>query len=229
MNKFNKKNLIGYYYLLDECTKQQAREYKLNIIQKSQIEILFKFNLKISGYFGSVGTIWKGICILRDNQIILKANLKSDWSNTAIQEEMEDKAFNTSLTYIADIIQEGNNLKLKINLETRKIILSKTIKNAEIISYWATREIIKLHKLNVKECEEYPARFWRISNLIFKNHKAIEYKKNDALEVFCEYNLDLVKEEKRVVNNDELIRASHIDKAILNTKDYKIIEYEALE
>ena len=184
MNKFNKKNLIGHYYLLDERTKQQAREYKLKIIQKSQIELIFKFKLKLSGHFGSVGTIWEGICILNDSQIILKANLKSDWINTTMQEEQEERASNTSITHVADIIHEGTNIKLKINLETRKIILSKTIKEAEIISYWTTREIIKLHKLDLKESKEYPARYWRISNLIFKNHKAIEFKKNDFLKFF---------------------------------------------
>ena len=67
------------------------------------------------------------------------------------------------------------------------------------------REIIKQFNLD-NEYGKYdePGKFWRISNLILKNLQ--ENITSDELKLTCEYDLDTVKEEKRVINADEVER-----------------------
>ena len=71
-------------------------------------------------------------------------------------------------------------------------------------SYWASGKIRTIRGLILRELEK------------------------DVIEIICEYNLEFVKEEKRVVENDEILAEHHVDRAIFNKK-FKIIKYENLE
>ena len=81
--------------------------------------------------------------------------------------------------------------------------------------------IRKTHDLDSKTSV---SRFWRISNLILKEYKETTFNGDKAHEVICEHDLDFVKEEKRVVNNDEFLREHHINKVIFDN-EYKLLKY----
>jgi len=228
MDIFKKNDLIGQYYILEEFTNQQSREVKLELIQAPDNLISFKFELINHGYFGSVGTTWEGECLMQNNQMTLKASIVKDWNITAVQKEREAQINDSNASYTIDIIRENTSHKLKLNLETRKIIMCKTIKNPEILANGITQEIIKIYKLEEKGIELYPERFWRISSLIISDEKQRDLKENNEFEIICEYNIDFVKEEKRVINNDEIIREHHIGKVIYNNESYEILELERI-
>lgn len=227
------KDLTGFYYVYDYRTKSHGQEYTLEIITTAKNKIEFIFHSIISGNFGNSGITWKGICSLNNYQLTLKAFEKNEWRFTAIQEEKEESIQKTFNLFNFEILKENDNIFL-ISVRYEKTIklvrLNKNIDRNKLYSivYWIIQEIINRNKLREDPLEFEPIRFWRISNLLLKSYKEIKINEKDTFEVICEYDLEYVKEEKRVVKNDEILRKHHIDKAIFNKK-LKIINYKKSE
>jgi len=228
MEKIEIENLIGQYYILHESTKQQSREYKLKIIKESEDEISFRFEVIITGYHGGIGTIWIGNCDFKKSAIFFEANLKQNWSISDDKGIQKEDSSRTTESFISEIIREGENIILRFHLETRAITLCKIEQNIENVSFAIVKEILKYHKLDIKVNEAEPGRFWRVSNLILKDSKKIKFNETDAIETLCDYDLDLVIEEKRVVKDDEIMREHHVDKVIFDN-NFKILEYNLIE
>ena len=108
------------------------------------------------------------------------------------------------------------------------ITLCKIELNIENVSLGIVKEILKHNKLDKKVDEAEPGRFWRVSNLILKDSKKIKFNGTDAIETLCDYDLDLVIEEKRVVKDDEIMREHHVDKVIFDN-NLKILEYTIIK
>jgi hypothetical protein len=228
MEKIEIENLIGQYYILHESTKQQSREYKLQIIKESEDKITFRFEVFITGYHGGIGTIWLGICDFKKGAIFFEANQKQNWSISEDGKIQKEDASRSKESFISEITREGENIILRFHLETRALSLCKIEPKIENVSIGVVKGILKHYKLDIKVDEAEPGRFWRVSNLILKDSKKIDFEGTDAYETLCDYDLDLVIEEKRVVKDDEIIREHHIDKVIFN-KVFKILEYKVIK
>jgi len=227
------KDLFGMYYVYDYRTKSHGQEYMLEIMATIKDKIEFIFQTTTSGDFGSSGIIWKGNCILQDNQLSLETFEKNDWNFTAIQEEKEENVQKISNLFNFKILKENDNIFLISVLYEKTIKLVRLNKNIDrnklySIVFWIIQEIINRNELRGDTLEFEPSRFWRISNLLLKSYNEIKINEKDAIEIICEYDLEFVKEEKRVVENDEILAEHHVDRVIFNKK-FKIIKYENLE
>lgn len=227
------KDLFGIYYVYDYRTKSHGQEYVLEILETSKDKIKFIFHTLVSGNFGSSGIIWKGNCSLHDNQLSLEAFEKNDWRFTAVQEEKEENIQKTSHLFNFEIFKENNNIILVSVLYEKTIQLVRLNRNIDrnklySIVYWIIQEIINRNELRGNTLEFEPSRFWRISNLLLKSYNEISINQKDSIEIICEYDLEFVKEEKRVVENDEILAEHHVDRVVFNQKN-KIIKYGNLE
>lgn len=220
------EQLYGHYYVLERRTRVEAHEYKLEISQGRDNQAHFKLELIKSGQFGSVGTDWTGLCFFQDFEIKFEFQQKNEWRYTFLNEEREDSVSNISKFYSSQIFVDGNNIQLTFYLETKELIMFKVEKDIERLTYWITREIQKLYDLESKAKNTEKFRFWCISNLIVKDYQD-DFIESETFEITCEYDLDLVKEEKRVIDDDEVIREHHIDRIVFN-RDYRIIKYDTL-
>jgi hypothetical protein len=205
----------------------------LEIMATIKDKIEFIFQTTTSGDFGSSGIIWKGNCILQDNQLSLEAFEKNDWSFTAVQEEKEENFQKISNLFNFEILKENDNIFLISVLYEKTIKLVRLNKNIDrnklySIVFWIIQEIMNRNELRGDTLEFEPSRFWRISNLLLKSYNEIKINEKDAIEIICEYDLEFVKEEKRVVEDDEILAEHHVDKVIFNEK-FKIFKYENLE
>ena len=147
MEKIEIENLIGQYYILHESTKQQSREYKLQITKESEDQITFRFEVFITGYHGGIGTIWLGNCDFKKSAIFFEANLKQNWSISEDKKIQKEDSQRTTESFISEIIHEGENIILRFHLETRAISLCKIEQNIENVSFSIVKEILKYHKL----------------------------------------------------------------------------------
>ncbi len=223
------KDLQGTYYIYDYRTRTHGQDYILEIFPGTNDETELMLQTTVSGNFGSSGIIWKGNCTLNNNQLIFEAIEENDWSFTAVQEEKEENVYNISKSFNFDIIKESDNILLILTSYERTITLIKLNKNIvkdklSSIIYWISQEIINLYNLRGNNLGFEPSRFWRISNLLLTSFNDINVDGNNAIEIMCEYDLELVKEEKRVIEDDEILGEHHIDKAIFD-KNYKILDY----
>ena len=128
---------------------------------------------------------------------------------------------------------EKPNIILIMAFYERTVKLIKLTRNIDkeklsLIVYWISHQIIDHYNLNKKNLEFEPSRYWRISNLLLTSFNDINVDGNNAIEIMCEYDLELVKEEKRVIEDDEILGEHHIDKAIFD-KNYKILDYKIIE
>ena len=226
-------DFIGIYYVYDYRTKSHGQEYLLEIMESAKDKLEFIFYTTASGNFGSSGIIWKGNVTLRDHQLYLKAFEKNEWRFTAIDEEKEENIQKIFHQFNFEILKESENIFLISVLyeKTIKLVrLNKSIDRNKLYSivYWIIQEIIDRNKLRGDSLEFEPSRFWRISNLLVKTYNEIEMQESKTIEIICEYNLEYVKEEKRVVERDEILAEHHVDRAIFN-KNLKMVNYENLE
>ena len=67
------QDLFGIYYVHDYRTRSYGQESMLEIMAATKDKIEFIFQTSVSGNFRSSGIIWKGNCILQDNQLSLEA------------------------------------------------------------------------------------------------------------------------------------------------------------
>ncbi len=227
----NLNDLLGLYYVYDYRTRTHGQNYILENFPGNNDETKFTLQTTVSGNFGSSGIIWKGNCRLKSNQLLLEAVEENDWQFTAVQIEKEERITKVSKTFKAEIIRENDCIALNLTLYENPIKLVKINKNIDkdklsSIVFWITREIIDTYNLRAKNLEFEPSRFWRISNLMLKSYNEIKFEGNDAIEISCEFDLDLVKEEKRVVDNDEIVRKHHVSKAIFSEK-FKILDFKS--
>jgi len=224
------EDLLGIYYVYNSRTKSHGQEYILEFVDSTKDKIKFIFQTIVSGNFGSSGIIWKGNCRLQNNQLYLNAVEKNDWSFTALQEEKEENIQKTSNLFNFEILKDNNNLFLISVLYEKTIKLHKLNKNIDknnlySIAFGIIHEIMNRNELRKDPLEFEPSRFWRISNLLLKSYNEIKINEKDAFEIICEYDLEYVKEEKRVVENDEILAEHHVDKVIFNQKN-KIMRYK---
>jgi len=220
------EELLGTYHVFTKRTRVEARTYTLKISQGTNDRFDMSMELAISGNFGSLGEEWNGIGYLKEDKLIFECHERIDWRYTFLDDERQDYIEKRNDTFTAEIINEGTNTLLKLAMQVDTILLCKAHEKISAMTYWIAREIIAHYELDAK-AEEIKPQFWMISNLILKDYKEIEYEGNDSTEVVVEYDLDLVKEEKRVIDGDEIVREHHKDKAILNIKNgYRIINYK---
>jgi hypothetical protein len=227
------QDFIGLYYIYDYRTRTHSQVYMLEILALPEDKVEFILQTTVSGNFGSSGIIWKGNCKLKSNQLLLDAVEENDWQFTAVQIEKEEHITKISKTFKAEIIRENDCIVLNLTIYENPIKLVKINENIDkdklsSIVFWITREIIDTYNLRAKNLEFEPSRFWRISNLMLKSYNEIKFEGNNAIEISCEFDLDLVKEEKRVVDNDEIVRKHHVSKAIFSEK-FKILNFKSLE
>jgi len=200
----------------------------LEIMAATNNKIEFIFQTTASGNFGSSGVMWKGNCTLQDKQLSLEAFEKNNWSFTAVQEEKEENVQKISNLFNFERLKENDNIFLISVLYEKTIKLVRLNKNIDrnklySIVFWIIQEIINRNELRGDTLEFEPSRFWRISNLLLKSYNEIKINQKNAIEIICEYDLEFVKEEKRVVQNDEILEEHHVDKVIFNKK-FKIIK-----
>lgn len=229
----NLKDLQGLYYVYDYRTRTHGQNYVLNIFPGTNDKTEFTLQTTVSGNFGSSGIIWKGNCRLNDNKLIFEAIEENDWRFTAVQEEKEENVYKIYKSFEVEIVKEDDIILLVMALYERtiKLIKLKKIIDEEKLSsivYWISHEIIEHYNLRKNNLEFEPSRFWRISNLLLTCFNDVNVDGNDAIEIVCEYDLELVKEEKRVIEDDEILGEHHIDKAIFD-KNYKILDYKIIE
>lgn len=223
------KDIIGYYYVFKYRTKQQAQVYKLHLyLGNASNELVFKLERNISGNFGSVGVDWFGTCLLDGNEISLIASNEVDWRFTFLQDEREDIVSECNKTWKGVFTWDNDDLKLDIDKEVLKLPMYKTIKDEHPFPYWLSRKIMEAYELDDKiETIGQPGIYWRISDLIIKNYAEISEEGEKQYEMSCEFNLEIVKEEKRVVNFDEVEGKRHIVKARFNNSK-TLISFEKL-
>ena len=197
-------------------TKVQAREYTLEITDGSEENFEFKLKLTVSGHFGSLGNEWIGSCSIEDNRIMFKTREHVDWRYTFLDDERDDMVSDHNKTYTGEVFIEENDIKLVIAMETLTLYMHKVYGPINIYTHGFTREIIKNFNLDDK-----PG--WKISNLIFRHLK--EHPDTGEVELFCDYDLDALKEEKGVIKSDEIVREHHTDRIVFNDK-HKIIKTE---
>ena len=229
----NIKDLLGLYYVYDYRTRTHGQDYILEIFPGTNDKMEFTLQTTVSGNFGSSGMIWKGNCILNKNLLILEAIEENDWSYTAVQEEKEENVYKISKSFKVEIFKENDKIILIMAFYERTVKLIKLTRNIDkeklsLIVYWISHQIIDHYNLNKKNLEFEPSRYWRISNLLLTSFTDINVDGNDAIEIMCEYDLELVKEEKRVIEDDEVLGEHHIDKAIFD-KNYKILDYKIIK
>ncbi len=227
------KDLTGFYYVYDYRTKSHGQEYLLEILETANDKIEFIFHNIVSGNLGSSGIIWKGSVTLRDHQLFLKALEKKDWRFTAIQEGKEENIQKVSHLFNFHILKNDSNIFLISDFYEKPIKLvklNKTINKTQLYSivYWIVNEIIKLNELNSDSLEYEPSRFWRISNLFLISYNEIKSNEQLVIEIIFEYDLEFVKEEKRVIENDEILAEHRVDKVFFNEK-FKIIKHDSLK
>jgi hypothetical protein len=196
-------------------------------------KIEFIFHTTAIGNFGSSGVIWKGDCSLHNNQLSLKVLEKNDWRFTAVQEEKEENIQKLSRLFNFEILKENDNIFLVSVWYEKTIKLARLYMNIDrnrlySIVYWIIQEIINQNKLKEGPLEFEPSRFWRISNLLLKSYNEININEKNAIEILFEYDLEFVKEEKRVIENDEIHAEHYLDKAIFDFKFNKV-NYKNLE
>ena len=220
------EDLIGTYYVFTKRTRVESREYTLRISKAECDILLIALELAISGRFGSVGKDWNGFGTVKEDRLEFKCTEHVDWRYTFLDDERQDMISHRDDIYSAEIIKEGFDIILNLNLEVDRIILCKAKKQVSRMTYWISRNLISHYKLD-EQAEEVKPDFWMISNLVLKSYKNILYEGKDIIEVIVEYDLDLVKEEKRVIDGDEIVREHHIDQAILDINNgYRILKYE---
>jgi hypothetical protein len=205
------QDLTGLYYVYDYQTKSYGQEYLLEIITKNEDKAKFVFIKKVSSKFGSSDITWQGICKIQDNKLTL--------------ETLENKSLNLTSSgnnaFSLEILEEHNNIMLRLVQYEKTIKLARLDKKIDKnkihpITSEIIREIINNNKLIENNLDYEPERFWRISNLLIKSYDEIKINQQDAIEVEYVYNLEYVKEEKRVVENDEILAKYQSDKAIFN-------------
>lgn len=219
--------IIGTFYTMKYRTKVQAHEYFLEISKDSQKNYDFKLKLTVSGHFGSLGEEWIGSCRVENENLLFETREHIDWNFTFLDEERNEKTSKHNKTYTAEILREESDIKCILSMETITLIMYKSHESIKLQSYWFTQEIINYYHLDI-EYGKYddPGKFWRITNLVFRQLR--ENARTQEVEVICEYDLDTVKEEKRVVKADEVITVHHVDKVLFN-HEHKIIKYEHLK
>jgi hypothetical protein len=225
--QFIMKELVGSYYNFKYRTKRETHIYKLFIRQDSDGEFCFKLELTKSGNFGSVGSNWSGYCSSKDEKLVLEATQLIDWNYTFLDEERQEHVVGKKKTFFTNVNRQDNDIRLEICLETSEIVFYKTEPEIDKLAYKVMREIITHHNLDEKVNEKGPGIFWRISNLIFRCKRESRINDKIACEIICEYDLDIVKEEKRVINYDEVVR-DHMKDKINFDENYKILGYQKL-
>jgi len=220
------EELLGTYHVFTKRTRVEARTYTLKITQSTNDRFEISMELAISGNFGSLGEEWNGTGYLKENTLIFECHERIDWRYTFLDDERQDYVEKKKDTFTAEIINEGTNIILKLSKQVDTILLCKAHEKINAMTYWITREIIAHYELDV-QAEIVKPQFWMISNLILKDYNDFEYEENDTIKVVVEYDLDLVKEEKRVIEGKEFVREHHKDKVFLNVKNgYRILKYE---
>ena len=135
------ESLIGQYYILHESTKQQSREYKLQITEESEDQITFRFEVFIRGYHGGIGTIWLGHCDFKKNAIFFEANVKQNWSISEQGKIEREESKRIAESFISEVVHEGENIILRFHLETRAISLCKIEEKIENVALEVVKEI----------------------------------------------------------------------------------------
>jgi hypothetical protein len=218
------QDLIGIYYVYDYQTRSYGQEYILEIIATNEDKVEFVFIKKVRRKFGNSDITWQGICNMHDNKLTLET---LENKNSNLTSSKGNNAFNF------EILKEKNNIILKLVQYEKTINLAKLDKKIDknkvhSIASEIIRQIINQYKLLEGDLDCEPERFWRISNLLIKSYNEIKINQKEVFEVKCEYDLELVKEEKRVVNNDEILAKNHLDKAIFHN-NLQIIKYENIK
>ncbi len=219
------EDISGHYYVLEYRTRRETHEYRLDVLYFSEGKAKFKYELTVSRKFGTVGNDWEGTCFLKNDQLILESNKYIDWSHTFLDEERQNIIYYISKKFSLEILRGDGQIKLKLPLELKNLILCKIDEKFEGVSFSIIQEIINRYNLKVKIIDADPGVFWRVSNLILRFNKNVIFNGSEAFEIACENDLDTVKEEKRVVNYDEVIREHHADIIIVDN-ECKIIKYE---
>ncbi|MHA1147922.1 MAG: hypothetical protein ACTSR8_06720 [Promethearchaeota archaeon] len=217
-----KDKIIGSYHTLKYRTKVEAHEYLLDI-EKSEENIVFKLNHAISGHFGSLGNEWVGECEFKESEIIFTTNEFIDWRYTFLEDERQDRVSSHNKSYIGKVNFQDSDIMINLQMETQSLILYKFDSKVRIYTAAITRQIIKNFNLDNEYGKfDEPGLYWRISNLIIKN---LSINTNtQEVELICEYDLDTVKEEKRVNKMDEVEREHHIERYVFEKNSIKKFE-----
>lgn len=224
-----KKEIIGYYYVFKYRTKQEAQVYKLHLfLGEVSNQLLFKLERNISGHFGSLGFDWFGSCTLNGDEISLNATKEIDWRFTFLDDERQDLVSECDKTWKGVFTWDNDDLKLDIDKDVLKLPMYKTIKDEHPFPYWLSRKIMETYQLDdIIEKNGEPGIYWRISDLIIKKYAEISQEGEKQYEMICEFNLEIVKEEKRVVNFDEIKGKRNAVKARFNNSK-TLISFEKL-
>lgn len=214
----------GHYYLLEYRTKKEAHTFRLDIFKEDKQQ-KFKLQQTVSGHFGSVGNEWEGNCIERNGSYFLISEIWNDWRSTFLDEERQEKIFKDEREFKFEILTKNSDVALILHLETKRLILYKLKPKFERISPAFIDKIIKDENLEEMITQNEIGSFWRFSNLILRSP---EEKDNGSFSIICEYDLEKVKEEKRVIQGDEVSGEQKIAQ-IECSKDMKLINYEYIQ
>ena len=216
--------ISGYYYLFRYKTNKESHEYFLEIKKENQSRQNFKMTFKKTTQFGKIGSNWEGICEKNGNYVLFHINNAVDWRELFMERGREEFPSEFLKTIKASIKKENNQIKFDLFLETKTLTFSKTEAIIEQISPQIIDKLIEYHKLRKNKAIQQAGVFWRISNLIFGKPNKL-HNGNQIYQTFLEYDMDIVKEEKRVTNFDEYNRNHYSKTVIFSEKDHKLVEF----
>ena len=221
------EELVGIYYGLLSRTRFYSKACQLEISELSEGKYHFNLEIINSAQSGSVGTTWGGYCEMKDNSLLFNVKQTIDWKNLAVSDEPEETISDKFQIIEAQVFQDDEILKIKIQLPLQEIFVCKMpqdIDRIELssIEYWIVQSIVKTHELNPDSNIHANVPKWIISNLLFKD---IYQDSEDEEKFDLELEYDFYDEKPKMVDKNEPI-SKHVKAiAVLNEK-FKVIEFK---
>ncbi|MBD3254552.1 MAG: hypothetical protein GF383_05640 [Candidatus Lokiarchaeota archaeon] len=221
------RELIGHYYGLEYFTKKVSREYRFDIYANGNSILECELELIKRESYGRVGKKWRGSCVIDSGKLKFEYDKEIQLSDTIADHSVQETKSKEKKIIVFNIINGKDFIGLNLNLELKEIPLIKLKREIEESVSMIIKNIVDHHQIEKVISEGKPGIFWRISNLTLKSTVLDLNPQVNQIQLVCEYDLDIVKEEKRVIDFDEVKRTHHKAELVIDKSKNAILEFKS--